>query len=167
MRNELHFFSGHKNDVLTRDLQPRIAKNLGYEDEGDTLGVERFMRDYYLHARRIHRMTPAAHRALPGDAVAPRVGRAARSGSRRWPTGWCSSTAASTWPTAIPMLLRTDPIRLMKVFWHLHRLGCDLSPDLERAIEDSLDVVDDGFRTGRRPSATCSSTSAGRGAGWR
>src|SRR5438309_10545853 len=34
IRNELHFFSGHKNDVLTRDLQPRIAKNLGYENEG-------------------------------------------------------------------------------------------------------------------------------------
>src|SRR5712691_11057815 len=42
VRNELHFFSGHKNDVLTRDLQPPIAKNLGYENESDTLGVERF-----------------------------------------------------------------------------------------------------------------------------
>jgi [protein-PII] uridylyltransferase len=30
VRNELHFFSGHKNDVLSRDVQPRIAKNLGY-----------------------------------------------------------------------------------------------------------------------------------------
>ena len=29
VRNELHFFSGHKNDVLSREVQPRIAKNLG------------------------------------------------------------------------------------------------------------------------------------------
>ena len=103
VRNELHFFSGHKNDVLTRDLQPRIAKNLGYENEGDTLGVERFMRDYYLHARAHppHELAPA-HRALPGDAVAARLGRAARSASRRWPTGSCSSTGGSTWPTATP-----------------------------------------------------------------
>src|SRR2546423_15489667 len=57
VRNELHFFSGHKNDVLSRELQPRIAKNLGYENEGDTLGVERFMRDYYLNARTIHRVS--------------------------------------------------------------------------------------------------------------
>src|SRR5437016_9155732 len=57
VRNELHFFSGHKNDVLTRDLQPRIAKNLGYENDETTLGVERFMRDYYLHARVIHRVS--------------------------------------------------------------------------------------------------------------
>src|SRR5436190_499366 len=41
VRNELHFFSGHKNDVLSRELQPRIAKNLGYENEDDALGVER------------------------------------------------------------------------------------------------------------------------------
>src|SRR3989337_1552123 len=55
VRNELHVFSGHKNDVLARDLQPRIAKNLGYENDETSLGVERFMRDYYLHARVIHR----------------------------------------------------------------------------------------------------------------
>src|SRR6266481_2883643 len=57
VRNEIHFFSGHKNDVLGRDLQPRIAKNLGYENDDTSLGVERFMRDYYLHARVIHRVS--------------------------------------------------------------------------------------------------------------
>src|ERR1043166_2500544 len=45
-----------------------------------------------------------------------------------------------------PGLLRRDSTRIMKVFWHLHRLGCELSLDLERAVEDSLDLVDDGFR---------------------
>jgi [protein-PII] uridylyltransferase len=45
-----------------------------------------------------------------------------------------------------PGLLRRDSTRLMKVFWHLHRLGCELSLDLERAVEDSLDLVDGGFR---------------------
>jgi len=56
VRNELHFFTGHKNDVLSRELQPRIAKNLGYENDATSLGVERFMRDYYQHARVIHRV---------------------------------------------------------------------------------------------------------------
>jgi [protein-PII] uridylyltransferase len=45
-----------------------------------------------------------------------------------------------------PRPLRADPARLMKVFWHLHRLGCELSLDLERAVEDSLHLVDDAFR---------------------
>ena len=37
VRNELHFLSGHKNDVLSRDIQPQIAKNFGYA--GDELSL--------------------------------------------------------------------------------------------------------------------------------
>src|SRR5437870_10321387 len=56
VRNELHFLAGHKNDVLSRDIQPQIAKRFGYESDGTSLGVEKFMREYYLHARAIHRV---------------------------------------------------------------------------------------------------------------
>src|SRR5262249_39408150 len=42
--------------------------------------------------------------------------------------------------------LRAQPARLMKVFWHLHRLGCELSLDLERAVEDSLDLAERAFQ---------------------
>ena len=81
LRNELHFSSGHKNDVLTRDLQPRIAENLGYRDEGESLGVERFMRDYYLHARVIHRIS----RRLIGrcEETLSRSGAAERRGRQQ------------------------------------------------------------------------------------
>ena len=34
----------------------------------------------------------------------------------------------------------------MKVFWHSHRLGLELGVDVDRAIEEALDLVDDGFR---------------------
>ena len=57
VRNELHFLSGHKNDVLSRDIQPQIAKRFGYESDENSLDVEKFMRDYYLHARVIHRVS--------------------------------------------------------------------------------------------------------------
>src|SRR5712692_9814450 len=57
VRNALHFLSGHKNDVLGRQLQPQIAKDLGYADDAQSLGVERFMREYYLNARAIHRVS--------------------------------------------------------------------------------------------------------------
>ena len=41
---------------------------------------------------------------------------------------------------------REDPTRLMKVFWHCHRLGFELGVDVERAVEESLHLVDDEFR---------------------
>src|SRR5262245_5956760 len=57
VRNELHFLSGHKNDVLGRDVQPQIAKNFGYVGDDLALAVEKFMRDYYLPARVVHRVS--------------------------------------------------------------------------------------------------------------
>jgi [protein-PII] uridylyltransferase len=145
VRNELHFFSGHKNDVLTRDLQPRIAKNLGYENEGDTLGVERFMRDYYLHARAIHRISRRLI-ARCQETLSRRGSAERRQRQQALADGLVFFDGRLHLADGDPGALRRDPARIMKVFWHLHRLGCELSLELERAIEDSLDVVDDVFR---------------------
>jgi [protein-PII] uridylyltransferase len=146
VRNELHFFSGHKNDVLTRDLQPRIAENLGYANEGHTLGVERFMHDYYLHARRIHRVSRRLI-ARCQETLSRRGSAERRQRQQALADGLVFYDGRLHLADRDPDALRKEPLRLMKVFWHLHRLGCDLAPDLERAIEDSLDVVDDAFRT--------------------
>jgi [protein-PII] uridylyltransferase len=146
VRNELHFFSGHKNDVLTRDLQPRIAKNLGYDNDADTLGVERFMHDYYLHARRIHRMSRRLI-ARCQETLSRRGSAERRQRQQALADGLVFFDGRLHLADRNPDGLRSDPLRIMKVFWHLHRLGCALSPDLERAIEDALDAVDDGFRT--------------------
>jgi [protein-PII] uridylyltransferase len=54
IRNELHFSAGSAQDVLTRDEQVRIARWLGFENQGPLLGVERFMQFYY-------RLTTAFH----------------------------------------------------------------------------------------------------------
>src|SRR5437763_3497113 len=145
VRNELHFFSGHKNDVLTRDLQPRIGKNLGYENEGDTLGVERFMRDYYLHARAIHRISRRLI-ARCQETLSRRGSAERRQRQQALADGLVFFDGRLHLADRDSTALRTDPVRIMKVFWHLHRLGCELSLDLERAIEDSLDVVDAAFR---------------------
>src|SRR5438094_360385 len=145
VRNELHFFSGHKNDVLTRDLQPRIAKNLGYENDATSLGVERFMRDYYRHARVIHRVSKRLI-ARCQETLSRRGSAERRQRQQALADGLVFFDGRLHLTDRDPSHLRGDPARLMKVFWHLHRLGCELSLDLERAVEDSLHLVDDAFR---------------------
>jgi len=145
VRNELHFFSGHKNDVLTRDLQPRIAKNLGYENDATSLGVERFMRDYYLHARVIHRVSKRLI-ARCEETLSRRGSAERRRRQQALADGLVFFDGRLHLADRDPSQLRVDPARLMKVFGHLHRLGCELSLDLERAVEDSLHLVDDAFR---------------------
>ena len=145
VRNELHFLSGHKNDVLSRDVQPQIAKNFGYTGDDVSLGVEKFMRDYYLHARVIHRISRrliarcretlarrgAVQRRLRQEALADGIVVIDEQIHLAHPDG---------------RAFREDPDRLMKVFWHCHRLGFELGVDVERAVEDALDLVDDEFR---------------------
>jgi len=145
VRNELHFFSGHKNDVLARDLQPRIAKNLGYENDEQSLGVERFMRDYYLHARVVHRVSKRLV-ARCQETLSRRGSAERRQRQQALADGLVFFDGRLHLVDRDPAPLRAEPARLMKVFWHLHRLGCELSLDLERAVEDALHLVDDALR---------------------
>lgn len=145
VRNELHFVSGHKNDVLSRDVQPEIAGNLGYVDRGEALGVEQFMRDYYLHARVVHRVARrliarCQEQLSRWGAVQRRVRQEALADGLLFFDGQLHLAEPDG------RAFREDPIRLVKVFWHAHRLGCQLSIDLERAIEDCLDLVDERFQ---------------------
>ncbi|HVO76929.1 MAG TPA: [protein-PII] uridylyltransferase, partial [Candidatus Bathyarchaeia archaeon] len=52
-RHELHFLMGTNWNVLTLELQRSAAKGLAYQDAGELLAVERFMRDYYSMTRSI------------------------------------------------------------------------------------------------------------------
>jgi [protein-PII] uridylyltransferase len=145
VRNELHFLSGHKNDVLSRDVQPQIAKNFGYSGDEQSLPVEKFMRDYYLHARVVHRVSrrliarcretlsrrATVHRRLRQEALAD---------------GLIVIDEQLRLAQADGHAFREDPLRLLKVFWHRHQLGFELGIDVERAIEESLDLIDDAFR---------------------
>ena len=142
VRNELHFLAGHKNDVLSRDVQPRIAKTFGYEDGAESLGVERFMRDYYLHARVVHRL---ARRLIARcqETLGQRGAAERRQRQQALADGLVFLDGALHLADGDPGVLRADPGRIMKVFWHLHRLGCTLSPDLERSLEEAAEAIDE------------------------
>src|SRR5580704_5058959 len=74
VRNRLHAHADRRSDRLTFDEQESLAVALGYGDEADrAAAAERFMQDYYLHARAITRgrerilvrATPAKKRGKP------------------------------------------------------------------------------------------------------
>lgn len=69
IRHELHFHARGPQDVLTREEQVRIARWLGFGDQGPLLGVERFMQQYYRHTTALHdlamRFADGARRRSP------------------------------------------------------------------------------------------------------
>jgi [protein-PII] uridylyltransferase len=53
VRNDLHLAAGKAADELTRHEQVRLAAARGLEARDGLLGVERFMREYFGHTRRV------------------------------------------------------------------------------------------------------------------
>ncbi len=76
VRNDLHLAAGKAADDLTRDQQLRIAQARGIESREGLLGVERFMREYFGHTRRV----AAAVEALQAAIRRPHPVRAWASG---------------------------------------------------------------------------------------
>jgi [protein-PII] uridylyltransferase len=54
VRNEAHFATGRKTDLLSLDLHDELARRLGYRPRGGLLASELLMRDYYRRASRLH-----------------------------------------------------------------------------------------------------------------
>ncbi|MEM6666716.1 MAG: [protein-PII] uridylyltransferase, partial [Pseudomonadota bacterium] len=57
VRCHLHYLRGRAEERLSFDLQPEIAARMGYRDRGNQLGVERFMKRYFLAARDVGALT--------------------------------------------------------------------------------------------------------------
>jgi [protein-PII] uridylyltransferase len=141
VRNELHFITGRRTDQLSLDLQRQVARDLGYADTATQQASEVFMRDYYLHARRLHRLSAAhAQRAL------------ARQEKSRWLSRWRQAAVGgfvmrdgaldleengSTW----------DASRLLLAFSYAQATGAGFSPDLQDRLQEQLPLVNRAFRS--------------------
>jgi [protein-PII] uridylyltransferase len=57
LRCHLHYLTGRPEERLTFDLQPEMARRLGYTDHAGLLGVERLMKHYFLVAKSVGGLT--------------------------------------------------------------------------------------------------------------
>ena len=53
VRCHIHYLSGRAEERLTFDIQPEIAKLLGYAERSSARSIERFMKHYFLVARQV------------------------------------------------------------------------------------------------------------------
>jgi len=53
VRCHLHYITGRAEERISFDLQPELAARMGYQDRGDQLGVERFMKRYFVAAKNV------------------------------------------------------------------------------------------------------------------
>ena len=150
VRNELHFLTGRRTDLLSLDLQQQVSRNQGYADTPEQQASEIFMRDYYLHARRLHRLCEAhLQRAVSKQEkkgwfsrarAAPAVGGfVIRDGL----LDLDARSAGSGDAMSVPL----DGTRMLLAFGYAQATGAGLSAKLQEAIQSSLPSINRAFRS--------------------
>jgi [protein-PII] uridylyltransferase len=157
VRNELHFMTSRRTDALSLDLQQEAARSLRYVDSVKLRASEIFMRDYYLQARRLHRLCEShLRRAVAGSRKKSWFTRARSSAA---PGGFVMSDgtldlADSGWegagagPDQVGLAGRQiDGQRMMMAFSYAQATGAGFSVKLQDTIQSSLPVVNRAFRS--------------------
>lgn len=150
VRNEIHFLTNRKSDLLSLDLQQQVARNLRYADTPKQQASELFMHDYYLHARRLHRLceTHLQHAAAGLDKSAEKKNWLSRlrSASRPAPAagGFVMRDGELCLADAGQSL---DGNLMMMAFSYAQATGASLSSALQEAIQAALPSVNKSFRS--------------------
>ncbi|HZZ57421.1 MAG TPA: [protein-PII] uridylyltransferase, partial [Opitutaceae bacterium] len=142
VRNDLHFQSARATDILSLDMQPRVAWDLGYRQEDPLRRVERFMQDYYGAAQAIFRTARLIERRLAADIGRDPLGgklslleslRASRFKRSHRLDGFIRRGAGEL-AAESPSVFTDDPVRLIRVFRHAQQLDCGISFGLAELI---------------------------------
>jgi len=150
VRCHLHFEAGRAEERLTFDLQPELARRLGYSARRGQRHVERFMKHYFLIAKDVGDLTRIVCAALEERAIkrAPVFSRVLGSiGIKPTKTldhgftierGRLNLTAAS--------VFRDDPVNLIRLFQIADKEAALLHPDLVQRTSRALPLINDGVR---------------------
>jgi [protein-PII] uridylyltransferase len=134
VRNAMHFAAGGHQDLLSFELQERLAPTLGFT--AGRPGVEAFMRTYYGHATTVNRFGDAViarcvHPSEPYRGTQP-AARMIREGMR---------IQGRTLSIAGREVFERAPAALIQVFAEAQRHGVTLSPATRELIPECLPLL--------------------------
>ena len=143
VRFHLHEAAGRAEERLLFDLQPELAARLRYRDHPGASGVERFMKHYFLIAKRVGDLTRIFCAAL--EAQHKKRGLLARAHfGRRSVKGF--KIVDSRLMLAAPNTFRDDPVKLLEIFAVAAEHGLDIHPEAFRLIGQNLNLIDRKLR---------------------
>jgi [protein-PII] uridylyltransferase len=150
VRAHLHFATGRPEERLSFDIQPEVARRMGYHDrprkDGDnTPAVERFMRRYFLIAKDVGVLTRAFSAKLEADHM-----KAMPRGLLRMAPGRKGAPApledgfqldGGRISVAGPQVFETDPVNLLRLFRLADARDLDLHPDAFTEVTRHLPLI--------------------------
>ncbi len=152
VRCYLHFLAGKAEERLSFDLQPEMASMLRYHDRLGLLGVERFMKHYFLIAKDVGDLTRTVVSSLELRQLKNVPTMSDFLGTMPWSNR--AKLAATTdfrvdnnrLNVKQPDVFEKDPLNLIRFFVEAERNNLLLHPQAVRLIRSSLKLIDDNFR---------------------
>jgi [protein-PII] uridylyltransferase len=147
VRCQLHWLAGHAEERLSFDVQPEMARRLGFAGDSPRRAVEAFMRAYFRIAKNVGDLTRIFCAALEEQNKKPKP-----SLSRLLPGFLKPRTEAENFYVengrlnAKASAFRHDPVNLIRIFHMADAKGVDVHPAALRTITRSLDLIDDELR---------------------
>ena len=151
VRCHLHELTGRPQEQLTFDRQVEIALRMRFADRDGRMGVERFMHDYFRHAKAVGDLTRIFSAALEMQHAksAPALSmllqalsfRTARAGAVE-----AFAVQGGRLTVRDGAVFRDDPLNILRLFREAARTDARVHPAALRLITQSLDLIDDDFR---------------------
>ncbi|MBN9307765.1 [protein-PII] uridylyltransferase, partial [Devosia sp.] len=158
IRCHLHFLTGRADEKLTFDLQPELAERLGFARRAGMLGVERFMKRYFLVAKDVGDLTRIFCTSLEFDHAKPldMIGRVLAPFKRgrvaiKGETDFVIDSGRLN--VADPDVFHRDPRNLIKGFMLAGRHDLHLHPDAIKAIRRAFKLIGHELRNDRQANA--------------
>ncbi len=151
----MHTAAGRGEERLGFDLQPEIARRMGFIDREGEPNVERFMRRYFVVAKEVGALTRTFCTKLEAQQAKPltRLSNLIQSGimnlTRPDHPGFV--VTAGRLSVHSPDIFQKSPVAMFLLFKMADRLELDLHPDAFTAIARNLKLVTPSLR--RNPEA--------------
>ncbi len=158
VRCHLHFLAGRPEERLTFDVQPELARRMGFRDRGESPAVERMMKRYFLAARDVEALAGIFTARLAADQRRRAEGGLARFLPRAHPVRRTLGGDGLALEDGLLLLdrperLREDPVLMLRLFVEADRLGADIHPDLRADLVRSLNAITPAVRADPAASA--------------
>lgn len=140
VRCHLHYLAGRAEERLTFAFQTDLADALHYVDRGGQRGVERFMKLYYLMAKRVGDLTyifithlAQEHQKKPLIRMPRLRKKALKEEGLEIDGRWIKAVS--------PTYFDEKPARLLTIFKVMDESGLDIHPDTLRALRQNHKAV--------------------------
>ena len=143
VRCHLHFLTGRPEERLSFDLQPEMARRMGYTERNNATAVERFMKRYFLAAKEVGALTRILCAKLEVDEKKRPGGKArlipAAAAKPMKEEGFAIDGGRLS--ITDPEMFVKDTRKLMRLFWLANERQVDIHPEAMTAARRSLWAV--------------------------